>query len=166
MRPEQKADPKRLIDYLNLAREHLEAKGVDSARLDAELLLAAALACSRVELYTNHDRPLARPEVDVFRELLRRRAAREPVAYILGQREFWSLELAVDRRVLVPRPETEVLVEAALAALRGELGAEQGAAPKSNGRARRALDIGTGSDGDNPPWIVPDMSSGGAAAQE
>jgi release factor glutamine methyltransferase len=72
--------PTLLIDYLQLAQNHLHSKGVDSARLDAELLLAEALGLSRVELYTNHDRPLAAPEVDRFRELLRRRSAREPVA--------------------------------------------------------------------------------------
>jgi len=99
----------------------LRAKGVENDRLDAELLLAEALGMSRVELYTNHERPLSTEEVDRFRELLRRRAAREPVAYILGKREFWSLELAVDRRVLIPRPETETLVEAAVRACTGRL---------------------------------------------
>jgi release factor glutamine methyltransferase len=113
--------PRRLLDYLKLAGDHLRAKGVDSDRLDAELLLAEALDMSRVELYTNHERPLSTAEVDRFRELLRRRAAREPVAYILGKREFWSLELAVDRRVLIPRPETETLVETAVRACIGKL---------------------------------------------
>jgi release factor glutamine methyltransferase len=113
--------PKRLLDYLRLAGDHLRAKGVENDRLDAELLLAEALGMSRVELYTNHERPLSTEEVDRFRELLRRRAAREPVAYILGKREFWSLELAVDRRVLIPRPETETLVETAVRACTGRL---------------------------------------------
>jgi len=113
--------PKRLIDYLRLAGDHLRAKGVENDRLDAELLLAEALGMSRVELYTNHERPLSTAEVDRFRDLLRRRAAREPVAYILGRREFWSLELAVDRRVLIPRPETETLVETAVRACTGRL---------------------------------------------
>jgi len=113
--------PKRLLDYLKLAGDHLRAKGIENDRLDAELLLAEALGMSRVELYTNHERPLSKAEVDRFRELLRRRAAREPVAYILGKREFWSLELAVDRRVLIPRPETETLVETAVRACTGRL---------------------------------------------
>lgn len=113
--------PERLLDFLELATGHLEAKGVDTARLDAELLLARALGASRVELYTSYDRVLKEEEVSAFRELLRRRAAREPVAYILGSREFWSLDFDVDRRVLIPRPETELLVETAIKACRGEL---------------------------------------------
>jgi release factor glutamine methyltransferase len=120
---QQKDPPKRLLDYLRLAGDHLRAKGVQNDRLDAELLLAEALGMSRVELYTSHERPLSTDEVDRFRELLRRRAAREPVAYILGKREFWSLELAVDRRVLIPRPETETLVETAVRACTGRLAA-------------------------------------------
>jgi release factor glutamine methyltransferase len=132
-----KPAPRVLIDYLTLATEHLGGKGVDSARLDAELLLASVLGLSRVELYTNYDRPLAKDEVDRFRDVLRRRAMREPVAYILGRREFWSLELEVDRRVLIPRPETETLVEAALKALR--------ALQPRDGDGLRVLDVGTGS---------------------
>jgi release factor glutamine methyltransferase len=155
--------PQRLIDFLTLASEHLAAKGIDGARLDAELLLAHALGLTRVELYTSYDRPLAKEEVDRFRELLRRRAAREPVAYIIGSREFWSLDLHVDRRVLIPRPETETLVEAALKILgatgrrakRG--GASQdasapapsedpaGAEATPGASAPRVLDLGTGS---------------------
>jgi release factor glutamine methyltransferase len=141
--------PQRLIDYLTLAGEHLGAKGVDNARLDAELLLAHALGLTRVELYTNYDRPLAKDEVDRFRELLRRRAMREPVAYIVGRREFWSLDLEVDRRVLIPRPETEVLVEAALGVLRGSPASDAGAAKsdaaESGEPGHRVLDLGTGS---------------------
>ena len=110
--------PSRLLEYLELAAGHLEAKGVESARLDAELLLSNVLGLERVELYTNYDRPLAPTEVDRFRELLRRRAAREPVAYITGRKPFWSLNLIVDRRVLIPRPETETLVEVALAIIK------------------------------------------------
>lgn len=144
------AAPTRLIDYLTLAHEYLESKGISGARLDAELLLGEVLALSRVELYTNHDRPMSPPEVTGFRELLRRRAAREPVAYILGRREFWSLELEVDRRVLIPRPETELLVETALRALGRDL-VDSARTPLDQVRAKvavceaRVLDIGTGS---------------------
>ena len=140
-----KARPSRLIDYLTLAQEHLATKGVESARLDAELLLAEALGLSRVELYTNHDRPLGDGEVDRFRVLLRRRAAREPVAYITGRREFWSLDFAVDRRVLIPRPETELLVDIACRALRGELASGNGDRREGCCDAQRVLEIGTGS---------------------
>lgn len=144
------AKPSRLIDYLTLAHEYLESKGISGARLDAELLLAEVVNLSRVELYTNHDRPMSEPEVTGFRELLRRRAAREPVAYILGRREFWSLDLEVDRRVLIPRPETELLVETAIRALGGDL-EDAGRTPFEQVRKTvkvtdaRVLDIGTGS---------------------
>ena len=132
------AAPTKLLDYLKLADGHLAARGVESSRLDAELLLAHALGIGRVELYTSYDRPLTAIEVDRFRELLRRRAARELAAYIVGTREFWSLALEVDRRVLIPRPETECLVEAALRAIRAM-------APARNGGGLRVLDLGTGS---------------------
>jgi len=123
--------PTKLIDYLKLATDHFAAKGIESARLDAELLLGHATGLERVELYTNYDRPLTAAEVDRYRELVRRRARREPVAYIIGKREFWSLEFAVDRRVLIPRPETETLVEAAIEKARDRGGL-------------RIVDVGTG----------------------
>ncbi|MBZ0254385.1 MAG: peptide chain release factor N(5)-glutamine methyltransferase, partial [Candidatus Methylomirabilis sp.] len=75
--------------------EHLARKGVPSARLDAELLLAHALGCDRVRLYLDQDKPLAEPERDRYREAVRRRAAREPVAYITGLRGFWEQEFVV-----------------------------------------------------------------------
>lgn len=105
-------------------------KGVDAPRLTAELLLASALGCDRVRLYLDFDKPMGEPELARFRELVKRRADGEPTAYLTGAREFWGRRFAVDARVLVPRPETELLVEAALAAL-----PEGGA----------ALDLGTGS---------------------
>lgn len=110
----------------------LGAKGVSSARLDAELLLARVLGCSRVQLYTGFDRPLEATELTAYRELVRRRLGGEPVAYLLGEQEFWSLPLVVDARVLVPRRDTEALVEAAAA--EGKLRA-----------AKRILDLCTGS---------------------
>lgn len=114
----------------------LEKKGSATPRLDAELLLAEVLGMNRVDLYVNFDRPLNGAEVDRYRKLIRRRGAGEPVAYILGRAYFRNLELKVDRRVLVPRPETEHVVEAALAWL---------AASDWSGAPPRVLDIGTGS---------------------
>jgi release factor glutamine methyltransferase len=111
----------------------LARRGVPSARLDAELLVAHALGTSRVGLYVRHDAPLTEAERARVREALRRRRAGEPVAYIVGEKEFWTVALKVDRRVLVPRPETEVLVEEALGAL-GE-----------KTHAWRVADVGTGS---------------------
>ncbi len=92
-------------------------KGVDAPRLTAELLLASALGCDRVRLYLDFDKPMGEPELARYRELVKRRAEGEPTAYLTGAREFWGRRFAVDARVLVPRPETELLVEAALAAL-------------------------------------------------
>ncbi|MBS2022765.1 MAG: peptide chain release factor N(5)-glutamine methyltransferase [Deltaproteobacteria bacterium] len=99
------------------ARDWLQKKGVDSPRLDAELLLADALKCDRVRLYIDHDKPLSPDELARFKQLIQRRAQREPVAYILGVKEFYGRPFAVDKRAFIPRPETELLVQAALQAL-------------------------------------------------
>lgn len=86
-------------------------RGIESPRLDAELLISRALGLERIELYTHHDRPVNPAERDAARTLVARRAKREPVAYILGVKGFRGLELTVGPDVLVPRPETELLVE-------------------------------------------------------
>jgi release factor glutamine methyltransferase len=113
-----------------------ERNGIASARLDAELLATQAFGRTRVELYTHFDQPLGDPELAAYRGLVQRRMAGESVAYILGRKEFWSLDLQVDARVLVPRPDTETLVEQALELLKGM---------PDKGRALRVADIGTGS---------------------
>jgi release factor glutamine methyltransferase len=92
-------------------------KGIDSPRLTAELLLAHALGCDRVRLYLDFDKPLGDPELKAYRELVRRRGEREPTAYLLGRKEFYGRSFQVDARALVPRPETELVLEAALAEL-------------------------------------------------
>jgi len=91
--------------------------GVDAPRLTAEVLLAHALSCDRVRLYLDFDKPIGEAELAAYRELVRRRAAGEPTAWLTGRKEFCGLPFRVDARVLVPRPETELVVEAALAAL-------------------------------------------------
>jgi len=101
-------------DALDSAVVALSAAGVDSPRLDAELLLAAASGLSRAQIVADPRRALEPDEARRFADLARRRREREPVAYILGEKGFRSLDLKVDRRVLIPRPETEHLVEAAL----------------------------------------------------
>jgi len=121
-----------LGEVLRLSTTHLERHGSPTARLDAELLLGHALGLSRVELYTGFERPLTEDELAECRELIARRAKREPVAYILGRWGFRGLDLDVDRRVLVPRPETELLVDRCLALLDGVAGPA-------------VLDVGTGS---------------------
>jgi release factor glutamine methyltransferase len=103
-----------ILRLIRWSGSYLEGKGVGRGRLDAEHLLAHALGLPRLQLYLQFDRPLARGELDRFRPLLRRRAQREPLQYILGHAAFRDLDLGVDRRVLIPRPETEVLVEEVL----------------------------------------------------
>lgn len=126
-------------DVLNWTRDFLAERGSESPRLDAEVLVAHAVAGDRIGLYTQHDRPLTEGERAQLRDLVRRRAGGEPVAYLTGEREFWSLPFRVDGRVLVPRPETEVLVEECLAPFR----------PTSEGEAPTeptvVADVGTGS---------------------
>jgi release factor glutamine methyltransferase len=123
-------------ELLAWTAERFAGLGIDEARVDAERLLARALGCSRIQLYVQHDRLLDDDERTGFRELVRRRLAREPVAYIEGSKGFHALdlELVVDRRVLIPRPETEHLVDWLLESLRPP------PAPLMN-----VLDVGTGS---------------------
>lgn len=121
-----------LGEVLRRAAEHLAAKGSETPRLDAELLLAHALGLTRIDLYTQFDRPLDDGELAACRALVARRARREPVAHILGEWGFRRLTLNVDARALVPRPETEVVVERCLTLLRGL-------------DAPAVLDVGTGS---------------------
>jgi release factor glutamine methyltransferase len=119
-------------EVLRRSTEYLEAHGSATARLDAELLLAHGLGLTRIELYTQFDRPLSDHELATCRELVRRRGLREPVAYVIGSWGFRRLDLAVDARVLVPRPETELVVDRCLALLDGVAGPA-------------VLDVGTGS---------------------
>lgn len=104
------------------------------ARLEAQVLLAHALACTRMQLYTGFDRPLAEPELAAARALIKRRLAGEPLAYLVGEQEFWSLSFAVTPDVLIPRGDTETVVQVVLDALGGD-----------RARARRGLDLCTGS---------------------
>jgi release factor glutamine methyltransferase len=120
-----------VAEVVRRATEYLAGKGIDSPRLDAEHLLGKALGLSRVELYMHYDRPLSEADRDAYRELIRRRGGREPLAYVLGEWGFRRLTLGVDRRALVPRPETEIVVERALELLDGKADPD-------------VLDVGTG----------------------
>jgi release factor glutamine methyltransferase len=113
--------------------DYLEARGVPSARLDAEHLLAHAVGTDRLQLYLDFERPLTPLELDEFRPLLKRRAAREPLQYVLAHQPFRELDLRVGPAALIPRPETELLVEAVLEWVRN------GGIDCPN-----ALDLGTG----------------------
>jgi release factor glutamine methyltransferase len=121
-----------LGEVLKGATGYLAARGVENPRRDAELLLARALGLARIELYTAHDRPLTDAERAAARELVQRRGRREPLAYVLGDWDFRRLTLKTDRRALVPRPETELLVERCLELLDGT-------------ESPRVVDVGTGS---------------------
>lgn len=100
-----------IIQLLNETQKYFEKKGIESARLDAEILLAFALNKERINLYVDFQSPVNANELIIFREMVKRRANREPVAYITGCKEFWSVNLKVTPDVLIPRPETELIVE-------------------------------------------------------
>lgn len=122
-----------VLEIIKKTTDFFAAKGIESPRLNAELLIGHALQRKRMQLYLEFERPLAEAELELIRPLVRRRAQHEPVQYILGETEFLGLKLKVDRRALIPRPETELLVEQ----IRSRWG--QAAAPE------RILDLGTGS---------------------
>jgi release factor glutamine methyltransferase len=117
---------------LEWTAEYFKKKGFSASRLEAELLLAAILGQDRVYLYVNYDKPLNDHECKLYREVILRRVHHEPYAYITGQKEFMSLNLNVNNQVLIPRPETEMLVEEALKAA-------------SALKSARICDVGTGS---------------------
>ena len=106
------------MDVINRTTPFLENHGVESPRLNIELLLAHLLAKRRLDLYLEFERELDEPTLEKLREMVKRRAAGEPLQYIIGEAEFCGLKFAVDRRVLIPRPETELLVETALEQLK------------------------------------------------
>lgn len=120
---------KRVLDW---SIGYLRENGSDSPRLDAEILLAHSCGWKRIQLYTNYDQPLTDAQRGRMRDFIRRRAQAEPVAYLVGYREFFSLDFEVNPAVLIPRPDTETLVRVALDALKGRT-------------TPTALDIGTGS---------------------
>lgn len=101
-------------DLMKFAIEHLQKLGFDEARLNVELLLAHALGFQRIQLYTNFDKLLTKEELATFRSLYERRLILEPVQYIIGSTNFMGVQLRVDSRALIPRPETETLVEQAM----------------------------------------------------
>ena len=122
-----------VIEVLKAASGHLQKHGSDSARLDAELLLAQALGIRRLDLYLQFDRRLSDEELSDYRDLTKRRARGEPVAYLVGHKEFMALDFEVTPAVLVPNPDTEVLVQRAVEIARQAKG------------PLRVADVGTGS---------------------
>ena len=122
-----------IVEVLKLSADYLQKHGSDSPRLDAEVLLAHALNLRRLDLYLKFDRSLTEPELSAYRALIARRAKGEPVAYLVGHKEFMGLDFEVTPQVLVPNPDTEVLVQRAVAIARESLGPV------------RVADVGTGS---------------------
>jgi release factor glutamine methyltransferase len=120
-----------VLEIIKRTTDFFAGKGVESARLNAELLIGHALGLKRMQLYLQFERPLTEAELEKVRPLVRRRGQHEPLQYILGETEFHGLRLKVDRRALIPRPETEQLVEQAAAAC---------SSPPAT-----VLDLGTGS---------------------
>ncbi|MFW6296860.1 MAG: peptide chain release factor N(5)-glutamine methyltransferase [Desulfosalsimonas sp.] len=123
-----------VLDALQWTAGFFLSRDIDSPRLTAELLLAEVMGVGRIDLYIRHDQPLTEAELASYRKMIRRRVRREPVAYILKSTEFWGLPFSVTPDVLIPRPETEHLVEAALARL-----------PLDTAGSKKIIDLGTGS---------------------
>jgi release factor glutamine methyltransferase len=123
-------------DLLKVTSDYLTKKKIESPRLCAEILLAHLLQTSRVDLYLHFEQPLNDSEIEAYRALIRRRLAREPVQHITGVQEFWSMDFQVGPQVLIPRPESEVLVEQAISLFK------KGRLP--GGEQPRVLDLGTG----------------------
>ncbi len=142
-----RSDTWTILRILEWTTSFLTERGSESPRLDAELLLGHVLDLERIHLYTQFDRPLIPEELAEYRALIKRRAAGEPVAYLTGERAFWTLDLLVDGRVLIPRPDTETLVEAALSI--------------ADDSPATVIDVGTGSGAialalasERPTWSV------------
>src|SRR6478609_2342286 len=120
-----------VLEIIKRTTEFLEKRGIESARLNSELLIGHALGLKRMQLYLQFERPLSEAELEKIRPFVKRRSQREPLQYILGETEFAGLKLKVDRRALIPRPETEYLIEL--------IGAQLASPPAT------ILDLGTGS---------------------
>ena len=125
-----------ILKLIKWTADYLSKKGIDTARLDAELMLAYLLKTDRTRLYMNFDQPLTKDELSNFKKLLERRAKHEPLQYITEHQEFWSLSFKVSPSVLIPRPETELLVEESIMELSKSFPEEE---------SIEILDIGTGS---------------------
>lgn len=131
-RPDDQWTVRRILEW---TAAFFTRKSVDAPRLSAELLLSHVLACPRIKLFTDYERPLSDDELSAYRGLVKRAGEQEPIAYLTGRAHFFNLEFEVDRRVLIPRPDTETLVEDVLQTVRLETGLD----------SPRVLDLCTGS---------------------
>ncbi len=124
----------RIVDLLKWSRAYLAGKGVESAQIEVEWMLRHVLDCSRIDIYLNHERPLSVNELSAFKKLLLARSQGVPIQYILGYAEFMDYRFLVNPAVLIPRPETEPLVEKTISILK-----------KMDKKKPSVLDVGTGS---------------------
>lgn len=134
--------PATVVQALQGGTEILGRLGIDSARLDAEVLLGIVLGWGRGQIYLNYEMPLKIHDEELYHRLILRRTRGEPIAYITGHREFWSLDFYVTSEVLVPRPETELLVEATLEMIEETASRDRSEEPDAK---FQVLDLGTGS---------------------
>ena len=125
-----------ILKLIKWTTNYFSGKSINTPRLDAELLLAKILNMDRTRLYMNFDKPVLKTELSAFKELVKRRAKGEPVQYIIGYQEFWSIKMMVDPSVLIPRPDTELLVEEGTKEISRSFAKEE---------LIEILDIGTGS---------------------
>jgi release factor glutamine methyltransferase len=125
--------PWTILKILKWTTSYFTSHKLENPRASAEILLARALNLKRIDLYIKYDQPLVEHELARFKAMIKRRVNREPVAYIVGEKEFWSMTLEVTKDVLIPRPETECLVEAALKLI------------PEDSKGSRILELGTGS---------------------
>ena len=121
-----------VLESIRLSTEYLQNKGIESPRINAELLLADILKCKRLDLYLKFEQPLKEDEIKIYREFIKRRGKFEPLQYITGSVEFYGFEFKVNKSVLIPRPETEILVETIINSVKKD-------------ESISILDIGTGS---------------------
>ncbi len=126
----------RIIDIINWGSQYLKSKGIDEARLTIELMLCHILKCRRIDLYIDFERPLTKTELEELRNIIKRRIKKEPLQYIIGKTEFMGLEFKINPDVLIPRPETEILVEKTIETIKKEF---------PDKTIVKVLDIGTGS---------------------
>lgn len=122
------------LEIIRLTEDYFAKKGIESPRVDAEILMGHVLKCKRFELYMRHDQPLKTHELDSFRELAKKRAAGVPVQHLTGEQDFYALKIQVSDKTLVPRPETEILVESIFKNLEAE----------NSGKPLKVLELGTG----------------------
>jgi release factor glutamine methyltransferase len=146
-----------VFEALNWATRYLRDHAIENPRLNAELLLARTLNLSKEGLYVHLQDPLGKEEERVLEEWIQRRVSGEPLQYILGRQEFWSIDLNVDPRVLIPRPETELLVEQALSVL-SKLPSEKACSVLELGTGSGAVSIALARETGAVSWVATDIS--------